>query len=222
MLAHDLGAKQVSMLGRRAQANGTAVDRRMDQLFEVTDVECTWTEGEDRLARAVLFGTALVPFSHTDDDPTGGLSEDEVVALLEQAREEGDRQVTVVLIGVGPDVDATGAEVIDADGLLVTPGFVDIHTHFDGQATWDPWLAPSSWHGVTTIVMGNKEGQVPLDKLAEHIKKLPKTLESNQVTDIRQRLRALDAVRPQLPMPKGPMPNSSRAAKGSRQAMRGR
>jgi N-acyl-D-aspartate/D-glutamate deacylase len=45
--------------------------------------------------------------------------------------------------------------VIDADGLLVTPGWVDIHTHYDGQATWDPILAPSSWHGVTTLVMGN-------------------------------------------------------------------
>ena len=67
---------------------------------------------------------------------------------------------------------------------------------------------------VTTIVMGNKEGQVPLDKLADHIKKLPKTLQANQVTDIRQRLRALDAVRPQLPMPKGPMPTSSASGQG--------
>ncbi len=48
-----------------------------------------------------------------------------------------------------------GREEIDARGLLVTPGFVDIHTHYDGQATWDARLAPSSWHGVTTIVMGN-------------------------------------------------------------------
>src|SRR5579863_7346747 len=45
--------------------------------------------------------------------------------------------------------------VIEADGLLVTPGWVDVHTHYDGQATWDPVLAPSSWHGVTTILFGN-------------------------------------------------------------------
>jgi N-acyl-D-amino-acid deacylase len=52
-------------------------------------------------------------------------------------------------------VDSRGRREIDADGALVTPGFVDIHTHYDGQVTWDPLLTPSCWHGVTTIVMGN-------------------------------------------------------------------
>jgi len=52
-------------------------------------------------------------------------------------------------------VDDGGHEELDADGLLVTPGFVDIHTHFDGQVTWDPMLTPSCWHGATTVVMGN-------------------------------------------------------------------
>ncbi|HLJ62826.1 MAG TPA: amidohydrolase family protein, partial [Stellaceae bacterium] len=48
-----------------------------------------------------------------------------------------------------------GRREVDAEGMLVTPGFVDIHTHYDGQATWDPWVTPSSWHGVTTAILGN-------------------------------------------------------------------
>src|SRR5690242_141593 len=52
-------------------------------------------------------------------------------------------------------LDGDASETIDARGLLVTPGFVDVHTHYDGQATWDPLLEPSSGHGVTTIVAGN-------------------------------------------------------------------
>ena len=52
-------------------------------------------------------------------------------------------------------VEGTARREIDAAGLIVTPGWVDIHTHYDGQASWDPILAPSSWHGVTTAIMGN-------------------------------------------------------------------
>jgi N-acyl-D-amino-acid deacylase len=48
-----------------------------------------------------------------------------------------------------------GRREIDADGLVVPPRFVDIHTHFDGQATWDPILAPSAWHGISSGAMGN-------------------------------------------------------------------
>ncbi len=58
------------------------------------------------------------------------------------------------IVAVGT-VAAKGAEEIDARGKLVTPGFVDIHTHYDGQAVWDSHLQPSAWHGVTTAVMGN-------------------------------------------------------------------
>lgn len=53
------------------------------------------------------------------------------------------------------DVTEKGKVEIDAKGDLVTPGWVDIHTHYDGQATWDPYLTPSGWNGVTTAVMGN-------------------------------------------------------------------
>src|SRR5580692_5745303 len=52
-------------------------------------------------------------------------------------------------------VEGGATRTVEADGLLVTPGWVDVHTHYDGQATWDSELAPSSWHGVTTILFGN-------------------------------------------------------------------
>ena len=56
---------------------------------------------------------------------------------------------------VSSSIREKGKEEIDAEGKLVTPGWVDIHTHYDGQVCWDPYLTPSSWHGVTTAVMGN-------------------------------------------------------------------
>ena len=48
-----------------------------------------------------------------------------------------------------------GIKEVNAEGLIVTPGFIDIHTHYDGQAIWDNYLKPSSIHGVTTVIMGN-------------------------------------------------------------------
>jgi N-acyl-D-aspartate/D-glutamate deacylase len=62
---------------------------------------------------------------------------------------DGDR-----IVAVG-EVSGAARREIDAAGMIVTPGWVDIHTHYDGQATWDPVMAPSSWHGVTTAIMGN-------------------------------------------------------------------
>ncbi|MGO9856921.1 MAG: N-acyl-D-amino-acid deacylase family protein, partial [Acidimicrobiales bacterium] len=60
-----------------------------------------------------------------------------------------------IITAVGDLESAAAKRTFDADGLLVTPGVVDVHTHYDGQVTWDPLVTPSSWHGVTTIVMGN-------------------------------------------------------------------
>jgi N-acyl-D-aspartate/D-glutamate deacylase len=58
------------------------------------------------------------------------------------------------ITGVGRDL-GPARRTLKADGLLVTPGWVDVHTHYDGQAVWDPLLTPSLWHGVSTVVMGN-------------------------------------------------------------------
>jgi len=76
-------------------------------------------------------------------DGTGGPTRTGDVAV-------DDGRITSVGGDCGP-----GRRRLDADGLLLTPGWVDIHTHYDGQVTWDPEVTPSSWHGVTTVVMGN-------------------------------------------------------------------
>jgi N-acyl-D-aspartate/D-glutamate deacylase len=78
--------------------------------------------------------------------------------LIDGSGEAGrDADVAVkdgLIVAVGR-IAGAGREEIDARGQIVTPGFVDIHTHYDGQATWDQRMQPSSWHGVTTVVMGN-------------------------------------------------------------------
>jgi len=88
-------------------------------------------------------------------------------------------------------VEGTGRREIDADGLLVTPGFVDIHTHYDGQATWDANLTPSCWHGVTTAIMGNcgvgfaparPDGHDALIELMEGVEDIPGSALSEGMT----------------------------------------
>ena len=75
-----------------------------------------------------------------------------------------------------------GTREVDANGLLVTPGWVDVHTHYDGQATWDSELAPSSWHGVSTVLFGNcgvgfapvrKKDHAALIGMMESIEEIP-------------------------------------------------
>lgn len=75
---------------------------------------------------------------------------------------------------------------------------------------------------VTTIMMGKNQGQVPLEKLTDTIRKRRKVLEPQQITEVKSRLKALDAVRPQTSAPKGPMPTNPRQMRGAKQAMRGR
>ena len=72
-----------------------------------------------------------------------------------EERFTGDVAVKDGLIAAVGTVNGDVTREIDASGKVVAPGFVDIHTHYDGQATWDQEMAPSSWHGVTTVVMGN-------------------------------------------------------------------
>jgi N-acyl-D-aspartate/D-glutamate deacylase len=78
--------------------------------------------------------------------------------VVDGTGEPGRTADVAITDGIVTDVgriNELARETLDADGALVTPGFVDVHTHFDGQVTWDPLLTPTCWHGVTTVVMGN-------------------------------------------------------------------
>ena len=77
-------------------------------------------------------------------DGTGDAARKADVAIL------GDK-----IVKISENIEAQATEIIDASDRIVTPGFVDLHTHYDGQATWDDEMAPSSIHGVTTVIMGN-------------------------------------------------------------------
>ncbi len=121
----------------------------------------------------------LVIRNGTVVDGSGGPSRPADVAV------DGDR---ITMVG---RVESRGRREIDADGALVTPGWVDVHTHYDGQATWDPEITPSSWHGVTTVVMGNcGVGFAPVDRsrkdfliqLMEGVEDIPGTALSEGVT----------------------------------------
>jgi N-acyl-D-amino-acid deacylase len=98
---------------------------------------------------------------------------------------EGDIAVDGTTISAIGRVTGTGREEIDARGAIVTPGFVDVHTHYDGQITWENRLSPSSGHGVTTVVMGNcgvgfapvRPGQQQLAiKLMEGVEDIPEVV----------------------------------------------
>jgi len=91
---------------------------------------------------------------------------------------DGDR-----ISAVGDLADATATHVIDATGKIVSPGFIDLHTHLDAQIGWDPMLTSSSWHGVTTVLMGNcgvtfapaaPENRQYLAELMESVEDIPR------------------------------------------------
>ncbi|MFM7060115.1 MAG: N-acyl-D-amino-acid deacylase family protein [Actinomycetes bacterium] len=91
----------------------------------------------------------------TDLVITGGLLVDGTGAAPRRADVAVADGIVTEVAPAGTLAGTLAGETLDADGLIVTPGFVDVHTHYDGQVTWDPLLSPSSWHGVTTVVMGN-------------------------------------------------------------------
>ena len=98
----------------------------------------------------------------TTEDPTTRydtvISNGIVVYGLGNPRHRTDVGITcdrITKVGRINDADAVGAQVLDATGLIVAPGFIDLHTHYDAQIRWDPWCTISGYHGVTSVVLGN-------------------------------------------------------------------
>lgn len=121
---------------------------------------------------------------------------------------DGDR-----VTAIGDLSDAPGSQEIDADGCLVSPGFVDLHTHLDAQVAWDPLLTSSSWHGVTTVLMGNcgvtfapvaRDEKVFLAEMMESVEDVPRDAILDGLpwdwTTYPEYLDAVDTMQPALNM----------------------
>jgi N-acyl-D-aspartate/D-glutamate deacylase len=144
------------MRGRAARADSSSRSHRKtddalrhDESARVVDVRggtaYVLVDGDDasRTGGRAVMGADLVLRGGTVVDGSGAPPFEADVVV------EGDR-----IVAVGRH-DGAAREVIDARGKLVTPGFVDVHTHLDAQLTWDPLGAPACWHGITSVVVGN-------------------------------------------------------------------
>src|SRR5438552_11889061 len=116
------------------------------------------------MSRLVIAGGKVV-------DGTGG------PAFMADVAVDGDR-----VVEIGPNLPTKGDRRIDAEGCVVAPGFIDIHTHYDAQVFWDPAIRPSSYQGVTTVVAGNC-GFTIAPTRAEHHQVIVKTLENVEDMD---------------------------------------
>src|SRR5437667_3475721 len=117
------------------------------------------------MSRLVIAGGKLV-------DGTGG------PAFMADVAVDGDR-----VVEIGPNLPTKGDRRIDAEGCVVAPGFVDIHTHYDAQVFWDPELTPSCYHGVTTVVAGNCGFSIAPTR-PEHREVIARTLENVEDMDV--------------------------------------
>ena len=112
-------------------------------MLQQINLRCdTISEREEQFLKVLLMYDLIIK-NGLIYDGKGGRPFKADIAILEEK-----------IVSVGP-IKGKSKKTIDASGRIVTPGFVDIHTHYDGQVTWDPYLRPSTYHGVTTVVMGN-------------------------------------------------------------------